>query len=103
MPPGVFVYVCPDGVNRSLYSDRRDCPGYASGANVAVDVGAGGGARSRFLGARGRFVPLSELAPTLGPTPEVPALNRNRILMLGIAGFSIALLLIFLARRRKKQ
>lgn len=101
--PGVVVYKCPDGKNYSLYSDRRDCPRVS-----AIDGGNLGGSgstrvASRFLGSRTKTVSQEELASVYHlATPEPEPLNRKKLVVLGIAGFSLVLLLLLLARRKRK-
>lgn len=102
--PGVVIYKCPDGVNYSLHSDRRDCPVVTQ----AIQLGAGGGTRTRYLGSHGRFVTEAEAASLMG-TPAAVALadegttvDRNRLLSIGVAAFALVLILLLLAKRRRK-
>lgn len=102
--PGVVVYKCPGG-GYSLYPDRRDCPGMGPGGTVSIDTGGSGTTRiaTRFLGARSKVVDSAELASLYFPaTPKPDVLNRRRLILIGVAGFALVLVLLLLARRRKR-
>jgi hypothetical protein len=98
MATGVVVYYCPDRKHISRYSDLRDCPT----SPISLDLVAGG-TRTKFLGSRRRVLsPDDPLIAELVETPEPEALDRKRLLGVGIAAFALVLFLLLITRRRKR-
>lgn len=68
-----------------------------------IDLGAlAGGSRTRFLGSHARLTLAEEMPSGFVETAEPPALNRKRIIGIGLAVLAGLLILLLLKRRKKR-
>lgn len=100
--PGILVYPCKDGIHRSLYPDRRDCPENLTPEKL--DIGSANGNGSRFFGRiGGDMISEEEAAMAFKETPKPESFDRKRLLGIGLAAFAALFLLLLLAKRRRRQ
>jgi len=103
--PGVRVYMCPDGVNRSLFPDLRDCPGMKTGP-TGIELGTSERAGEQFLGyvphPRSITITDAELAAMSGGNVTPEPLNTRKLLGIALGAFALLVILILLSRRRKR-
>jgi hypothetical protein len=68
----------------------------------AIDIGLAGGERTRFLGSHRRDEVLAALEADAVTAAKPASLDTRRLLMLGLGAFLLLVILILLAKRRKR-
>jgi len=100
--PGLNIVECPAGTRGPLGGGRY---AYNLAGCIPDPILAGAlatGERTRFLGSHARLALVEEVPVGFPETAEPPALNRKRIIGIGIAVLAGVLILLLLKRRKKR-